>query len=445
MKISNKLYAIIKLFHKNNLAYNLFKCEHILDGTNANLDILFLTAKDYQKASKILEKQGFILYLPEKIEKYKKMYVKFEQNQLFAIHLHREIAWHNLKILDKEQIFKRQKKITKEIIIPSDEDSLIIHSAHIIFENYIIKEYERNILVNLLKKKLDKGYINNTVRKSGFKKTFDHIIKTTIKNQQPRKRKLQLQLIKKLIKTPIAWPSTSVKALRFLLRKTSLKRKGCLIALIGVNGSGKTTLARKTLEQYKPLSSFFNGQFGYYFGWEPYSWYTKMISKAMKKKNRKVFQEMNKKEKRSIFKELVFIYNYLEYLHRYLFVIYPKLRKNKLVITDRYFYDIYGQYTYAPKSTILKSLFSIYPKPDYLFVLHATAKTVRTRDKETRIFSKLKKSSKRESININILQSQIDRYKYLNMYLHGELLNTESNIQENIKQIMEKTWKTLAK
>ncbi len=445
----SELYQIVKTFYSNNLRYNLFKCEHIFKGINANLDVVFLTKQDYDKSSKILEKRGYILYMPESIEKYKRMYVNVEDNELFAIHLHREIAWHNLKILNKLDIFNRQKQQDDIIFIPSDEDSLIIHAAHIIFEDYKIKDHERKIINSLIEKKLDWSYINEVVNKAGFKKTFDYIIKNVKKNKQPKKNVLLVQFIEKAIFTPMSWFSLKLKIIKYILRKINPKRKGCLIALIGVNGSGKTTLTRKTLEKYRPITNFFNGQFGYYFGWEPFSFYAKAVSKLLKKKNKEIFNEMNyknieKPQKVSLFKEFIFIYNYFEYLWRYLFLIYPKLRKNKLVITDRYFYDIYGQYNYSQKSVIIKLLFSIYPRPNCLFVLNANAKTVRTRGTDTRVFSKIKKSAKREKIDIRILQSQIDRYLYLKNHFKAILINTEKNIDDNIKQIIQTSWRKLA-
>ena len=133
-----EILKIIDLFNKNRLKYNLFKCEKIFEGNNSNLDILFKDDIDYKRASLILEKNDFKLYLPEKVERYKKMYVKVIENKLCSIHLHREIAWHGIKILNKQDIFLNQKKENGIIFIPSKEDSLLIHIAHVLFENFKI-------------------------------------------------------------------------------------------------------------------------------------------------------------------------------------------------------------------------------------------------------------------------------------------------------------------
>src|SRR3989338_4950371 len=149
-----ELYSVVVLFHQHNLQYNIFKCEHIFAGKNDNLDILFLTEQDYHKAGSILKEQGYILYLSERIERYKEMYIKVEGAVLFAIHLHREVSWHNLRILNKRDIFQRKRQEDDYISIPSSEDSLLIHVSHIIFENFSIKPYNHALLTSLLSRPL---------------------------------------------------------------------------------------------------------------------------------------------------------------------------------------------------------------------------------------------------------------------------------------------------
>ncbi len=442
--IPKELYRIIRIFQKNSLNYNLFKCEHIFEGKNSNLDIIFKTNKDYQKAAKLLKKEGYLLYMSEKVEKYKKMYVKVDNSTLFSIHLHREVAWHNIKVMSKENIFKNQKRIDKIINIPSKEDSLIIHCAHVIYENYDIDKNTKKILSKLIKNNLNWDYIKKSEIDIGY------IINCIKNNKQPNTLSLIIKTIKKLLLTPKSWIPVKLKILRAIIRTISPIRKGCLIALIGVNGSGKTTLARKTLEKYKSTTKFFNGQYGYYFGWEPFSFYAKFISNLLKRRNKKIFNDINYKKKQtknkfSIFKELIFVYNYLEFIQRYLFKIYPKLRKNKLVITDRYFYDMYPQYEYAKKSLLLKFLFFIYPKPDFLFILNAPVEIVQNRGKDTKVFSKIKKSSKRGLIDKIILKEQIRKYTELKKSVNGTIINTNQDIDTNTDQIIQTTWKKLVK
>ena len=88
---------LLNIFKEHHLNYLLFKCEHIFAGENKNLDILFETEQDYYTAGRLLEQQGFAVRLSERIEKYKTMYTGFCGQELYSIHLHREVAWHGLK------------------------------------------------------------------------------------------------------------------------------------------------------------------------------------------------------------------------------------------------------------------------------------------------------------------------------------------------------------
>ena len=55
--IPEGIASAIALFNHELLIYNLFKCEHVLNGQNKNLDILFETTEDYKQAATILEKE----------------------------------------------------------------------------------------------------------------------------------------------------------------------------------------------------------------------------------------------------------------------------------------------------------------------------------------------------------------------------------------------------
>src|SRR3989338_11133926 len=162
-----ELQRILKLFDQHTVAYLLFKCEHILEGKNKNLDLLLKSIDDYSSASALLEQQGYVLYMNESVEKYKKMYLFFDGKTVSAIHLHREVAWHGVIALDKEKIFERaQGKI------PSPEDSLLIHSAHALFENFRVKEYHRVLLEKYKQETTDWDYINQHLAQFGWKRSF---------------------------------------------------------------------------------------------------------------------------------------------------------------------------------------------------------------------------------------------------------------------------------
>ena len=440
-----KIKEVIDLFYKNNLEFCLFKCEHVFNGQNKNLDILFRTNTDYNIASRLLKENEFELYLSEKVEKYKRMYVKFSVNEYTRIHLHREIAWHGLKIIPKKDIFLRIKNN-----LPSSEDQLLIHFAHCIFENFYFKDYQLKLIKDLLKKNLDWLYIKKKLKVYGWRKEFFYILSCIKKNKQPSKKILMKQFVKKALTSPHSYFFLLNKLFSIIIRNLNFRRKGCLITLIGVNGSGKTTLVDETIKIFSPLTNSINGSFGYYFGYVPFTPWAKYLNQRNKLKKKELFKELirdnkDKKNKKISYKEeLFFMFNFIEYLFRYFFILYPKLVKNKLVITDRYFYDLYGQYTNSNKSKVLPILIKIFPRPNFVFILDSPINTIINRDKNINVKNKsVKKSSTRKIHSVKYLEDQLKRYNFLTDKINGVRLNTTKNLYDNVNTIIEQSWKKL--
>src|SRR3989338_5731761 len=437
-KMPGELQQICRLFDAAGLQYNLFKCEHILQGANKNLDLLFLHGLEYEKASKILEKEGYLLYLDEPIEKYKRMYVKHqkETNTLTAVHLHREVAWHGIPVLDKGMIFARAKEN-----LPSPEDALLIHSAHALFENFQVKPFQKELLLKYQKEAQDKQYINQHLSQFGWKTSFWRF---AAEDFSVSKKMILSAYAGRFTQNPLLLVSPLSKISKKILRSLSLKRKGILITLSGVNGAGKTTMVNELLKIYQPTTAFFHGQKGYYFGWDPFLPVTKILSRAAKKKN--IYQKLNQETtKISLKKEAILSYDFIEYYSRYLWHIYPALRKGKMVVTDRYFYDLYAQHSYAEKSKVMKPLLRLFPKPDFLFILNADLAAIIQRDKNTSLLSTTATRSKERDIHDQEdLENQRRRYLQLPVKSNRHIINTTKPIKENVNTIIQTTWKSLA-
>ena len=438
-KMPRELQRICSLISTAKLEYNLFKCEHIVEGANKNLDLLFLSNSDYQNASAILEKEGYLLYMDESVEKYKKMYVKVDKVNtiLTAVHLHREIAWHGVPVLDKKKVFAGSKNN-----FPSSEDALLIHSAHALFENFKVSAFQKELLQKYSKESKDYAYVDQHLSAFGWKKAFHQFI---INHYSVKKGMILSAYLGRFFRDPSLIASPLQKAGRRIWRSISLKRRGTLIAISGVNGSGKTTLVNQVLHNYQSITKFFHGQQGYYYGWDPFLPLTKILSRTAKNNN--IYQKLNQKgldHKADWKKEAILLYDCIEYLARYYAHIYPSLRQGKLVVTDRYCYDMYAQHSYAEKSRIMKILLPLFPKPDYFFVLHADIATIMNRDKNTKVLSNsIIKSAERNVHEPQELEDQIRRYQELQNRYAGIPIETTKAISENTTQIIQKSWPSL--
>ena len=401
----------LRIFKKSKIDYVLFKQTEKYNRPIGGLDILFKNNKDYRRAMKFLQKNNYQLYLTEKNEPFKTMLVKYEKDFMIILHLHRRIAWLGIKTLNQDKVFQRAKQLTPLIKLPSKEDQVLVHAAHILFENRKITSNEKKIFKN---KKLDYNYINSQLEEYGWKSNFYKIFnnkKLTI----PIKTILNLRtqiLLKK-------------QAIQFFTKRSSPKRKGALIALIGPNGSGKSTLAKESVKTYNKLFDKLKLNTNYfYFGWEPILPTTKILQKIPKKE---MYQTATTEKipKFSPKYELFFTYLFLEYLAIYFTKIYPKLRNRELVICDRYFYHIYGQYPYAEKSIIMRLLLKLFPKPDQTLIINTNITTL---------------AKRRKTIHAQNLKDQLRRYNQLIKITNSHSLDS-GTLRQNLETLNNKIWK----
>jgi len=437
---------ILNLFTQRHLSYILFKCEHIFAGQNKNLDILFETTPDYHQAAALLQQQGFIVRLSERVEKYKTMYCGLIDGTMCSIHLHREIAWHGMIALDKKEVFLRKRVLAPLIVVPGVEDSILIHSAHVLFENFKITEKEEKYLSQAYAQNIDKKYIFQQLQQHhwryGFRKVLAHLPSG---NSLP-KTTLAAAWIHKLKLEPLTALYLSKKMAKKVVRTAFPRRKGCLISFCGINGSGKTTLAKTVFTAYQPLASHWgiNSHY-YYFGWEPEFALTKIISSILKRKNKKVFQEVNLKPAAvpsfSLFQELLLWYIFMEFYYRYRKNILPKLKQKDIIITDRYFYDIFGQYPYAQNSQIMKRLLYFFPPPDFTYILDAEIDQIISREKTDRKDHQKITALERTILPRKYLLQQQQNYRLLLSLLPAKMMKTNKSQAALAQSIVQQTWR----
>ena len=172
-KIPEEYKLPLTILKKSKIDYVLFKQTEKHNTPIGGLDILFQNNKDYKQAMKVLQKNNYQSYLTEKNEPFKTMLVKYEKDFMIILHLHRRIAWLGIKTLDQNKIIQRANRLNSLVTIPSKEDQVLIHAAHILFENRKITTTETKIFKN---KNLDYNYINSQLEEFGWKRNFYKLI-----------------------------------------------------------------------------------------------------------------------------------------------------------------------------------------------------------------------------------------------------------------------------
>ncbi len=480
------IMSFLNLFAQHQLSFLLFKCEHIFAGQNKNLDILFATDSDYRRAAQLLEQQNLAVRLSEQVEKYKTMYAGFWNKQPLSIHLHREIAWHGLVALDKRRVFDRAQQVHQLIKIPSLEDSILIHAAHALFENFKVTEKEGkylNLLNHASGKDLDQEYIAWQLRRHhwqfGFRRVLGHYLRNPAGGSLP-KVTVVTAVILKLLPEPATAAYLAKKIGKRINRMFVPKRGGCLISLSGINGSGKTTLAKEVLSAYQPFLNHLGKKSKYYyFGWEPEFILTRLISRFLSRRKKRLFEEINfpttnlpttnlqtanlqtanlqiaPTPRFSLFQELLYLYLFWEFYYRYWKHLRFPLQQGHLIITDRYFYDLWGQYPYASKSLIMKRLLKLFPQPDFVYLLDADLNTLVKRGKADRRADRKNDQGNMEMNTGNgekniptrtvlpfpYLQQQQQNYALLSALLPVQLLPITPDLDLRAARIIQQSWR----
>jgi thymidylate kinase len=106
--------------------------------------------------------------------------VTYQKALLLPVDLHYEISWLGFKVIDEERVFMRKRKVLYkniELFVPSQEDELLILSAHSLFQHHYTTIGEFLQIVELVSKRdVDKEYILSSSAKYGWQKLLQSFL-----------------------------------------------------------------------------------------------------------------------------------------------------------------------------------------------------------------------------------------------------------------------------
>lgn len=160
-------------YEKSGVESMFIKSIGLFPYKSSNLDVLIKQDKR-KKAESILRRMGYI-QLHNVEEPYKTLFRTFKDGEpISAIHLHNKVAWVN-PFHNEELLWNRYRKSPFDVLvnIPSQEDSLLILTAHWFYED---KELKLSDIINisncLRKSNLDWDYMTGVARKMGWLNGF---------------------------------------------------------------------------------------------------------------------------------------------------------------------------------------------------------------------------------------------------------------------------------
>jgi len=326
---NNLTNSIFELLKKHGI--NAMTMKHYSDDND--IDIVVIDKDQYKDAKNILKSNNwFIKNNKSKLRERDKDFFKNDKHS-FLIHLHQFFSWNTVPYLDSEQVWRRRRKV-KGMVCPSVEDELLIIAAHSLFENQFIKPEEVLYGRNLLKNKINLGYIKRSAKHLNWEKGLKMIL-SKLRNRKSFLSINELLAVKiskigaGLGKVSLGQTVTEVSNYFFidwvwnyrLLLKKQLKEAPIVITLSGVDGSGKSTQANLLqdifLKQYKMTKVIHVGG-------------------GFSKK------DIGKKHyKTPVFGYVAFVKDFLD-----IFFSYIVNYKNDVLIYDRFIYDSLAKISY---------------------------------------------------------------------------------------------------
>jgi thymidylate kinase len=198
-----------------------------------------------------------------------------------------------------------------------------------------------------------------------------------------------------------------------------MKKKGLFIAFEGADGVGKSTIINKIIPILMKQNNFTDYV---YFHWKP-------IKKGMSINHipSSPSQDPRGKSPRNVLLSLVFLsYHYLCYLYGYFFILKPQIKKNRLIIADRYTYDIFldpKRFRLILPKWILKLFIKLTPQPHTTVALVAAPEVIISRKPE-------------------LSKTEIEQYQDLltnhNLIKRLIIQNAEATPNEIVCELMEK-------
>lgn len=202
-----------------------------------------------------------------------------------------------------------------------------------------------------------------------------------------------------------------------------------IISFSGNDGSGKTTIGKTLIENLKKRGIFITYRHEYDYVFIKYLF--KIIGENRVNAERKKYVPAHSENIESVrLKKLSLvqkIWPYVVWLDNVLTILYYKIfYTNKVILLDRYPYDMYLSFEYMGRgSKLLKWLFLLIPKADVQIIFYATPEVAMKRKTD-------------HTYPLQFYITQLERYKTLAKKKNIELHNTEEQIEKTIDFVIER-------
>jgi len=310
--------------------------------------------------------------------------------------VHQRLVVRGVEYLDARRVLSR-RQMEDGYFFPGREDRLLTLLFHNLLGKGEIQAKHRPQLASLLSQRLDEDYLAQHAADFGLREILSRARKEFDALQRDAKlaRRLSALSYRGLYRRrPLKrWRRRSL-ALKAAMQKWFGPRRGVLIVLLGPDGCGKSTLLRVLRERLRSAAltadTVYLGPWGQsllplqkilsYFHITPYRAEDKAFYSG-KTATREIPLGF-KRWRQNLRAGLYYLAVALELWFRYFKLVLPKLRQGRIVLADRYIYDLLVGYKSRPMDyhwNIRHWLCRRYPRPHLTLLLDAPPEVIHRR------------------------------------------------------------------
>ena len=310
--------------------------------------------------------------------------------------VHQRLVVRGVEYLDAQRVLSR-RQIENGYFFPGREDHLLTLLFHNLLGKGEIQIKHRPQLASLLSQRLDEDYLAQHAADFGLQEILSRVKKefAALQRDTTLARRLRALSYRRLYRRrPLnRWRRRCLSA-KAAMQKWFGARRGVLIVLLGPDGCGKSTLLRALRGRLRSAAlttdTVYLGPWGQsllpvqkilsYFHITPYraedkAFYSGKTSKREIPKGLNLWRQNLKAR-------LYYLAIALELWFRYFKLVLPKLRQGRIVLADRYIYDLLAGYKSRPMDyhwNIRRWLCRHYPRPHLTLLLDAPPEVIHQR------------------------------------------------------------------
>jgi len=360
-----------------------------------DLDLLIEEAQS-QEFLAICRRHGFRLIRNGRLNPGKLLLLRWRGEGPLLLDVHQRLVVRGVEYLDARRVLSR-RQTENGYFFPGREDHLLTLLFHNLLGKGEIQAKHRARLASLLAQPLDEAYLAQHAADFGLQKILTRARKQFAELQRDKNlmQRLSRSSYRRLYqRRPINRLRRWSLELKAETQKWFGSRRGVLIVLLGPDGCGKSTLLQILQKKLRAAAlttdTVYLGPWGQsvlplqkilsYFHITPY----RVADKAFysgKTPSREIPAGLARR--RQNFKAGLYYFAVaIELWYRYFKLVLPKLRQGRIVLADRYIYDLLVGYKNRPMDYhwgIRHWLCRHYPRPHLALLLDASPEVIHRR------------------------------------------------------------------